>query len=137
VDQNDPARKLAQAAYDFAGGRTQAFGQALQELRPNATIIARAMELSLTEAPFTAYSSNREILNTYLRIALARENIDAQERIGRTVKWLNWILVALTAALVWFGWVDYHRHQVSEQVVQPAPSPRGFEPREPAFASPP
>jgi hypothetical protein len=106
VDQNDPAWKLAEASLATARGDLKALDQAVTTLNATSKDIARAYALCLanTGEAFSQTEATRLILNTRLQVALVEEHVAAQKRMGRTIKWLNWVLVFLTAALVWMGW---------------------------------
>jgi|SRR5580700_235932 hypothetical protein len=109
MNESHPAWKLAEGARSaVASANVELLEKAINPF-PSADTIAQALALSLTTHPFIQYDAPRQILRDYLQVALTREHVAAQKRMGRTVNRLNVILVFLTAALVWFGYVDYSK----------------------------
>ena len=112
MEQADPAAQLAHATLESARHATrEPFQQAIRDLQPSAEIVSEALALCVAEPPFQSHGAASLMLRDYLQFVLTRDHIAAQRRMGRTVTWLNWILVALTIALVWFAWVGYRGGQ--------------------------
>jgi hypothetical protein len=111
MDQQDPAWKIATAAHASTNSGPDALDAVLTDLKASASDIARAYALCLSAGPFASAEAPRLILATRLQVALVQEHVKAQQRMGRTITGLTWVLVALTVALVIFGGMDiWMRH---------------------------
>ena len=106
MDESDLAWKVATAALKSLAD-TGALDSALSELKPSAKDIARAYGLCLTTSPFAQTEATRLVLNARLQVALVQEHVTAQERMGRMINVLTWVLVVMTTALVIFGGIDF------------------------------
>ena len=114
MDENDPAWKLAMAAYR---GSMDQFDGDIRELKPSAESIARAYALCLKSAPFNQSEAPRLILREYLQLKLMQEHVAEQERMGRTINVLTVVLVVLTAALTLFAYEEHQEHRSEASVV--------------------
>lgn len=108
MDKSDPAWKLAQATYEaMEGTDKEALDRAFIELKPPARDIARAYALCLHTAPFASTEKTRLALNARLQVALMEEHVAAQQRMGRTMEILTWVLIWLTVLLGVFGIFEF------------------------------
>jgi hypothetical protein len=98
IDPNDPAYKLAKAAFDASRGDLEAIDRAFDELKPTTKTLTRAYTLCLHTAPFSGTEATRLILST-LQYQLA-------EKSAHRLNVLNAWIVALTVLLLVFGIVD-------------------------------
>jgi hypothetical protein len=104
VDQNDPAWKIAEAALASVNSGPSILDAALNDSEASAKDIARAYALCLTsQTPFVSTEATRLILSARLQVALVREHVAAQRRMGRTINILTGVLVVLTVVLVILG----------------------------------
>ena len=111
MDQQDPAWRIAEAAHASTNSGPDTLDTALRDLKPSAKDIARAYALCLSAGPFASAEAPRLILAARLQVALVEEHVKAQQRMGRMITGLTWVLVALTVALVIFGGMDiWMRH---------------------------
>jgi hypothetical protein len=100
LDTNDPAYRLAQAAFDALRGDIDAIDRAFKELKPTTQTITRANIVCLTTAPFSASEATRLILST-LQYQLA-------EKTAQRLNQLTWALAAFTFVLTGFGIFDVY-----------------------------
>ncbi len=98
IDTNDPAYRLAKAAFDSARGDPDAIDRAFNELKPTTKTITRAYVFCLCIPPFYGLEAPRLILNT-LQYQLA-------EKTARRLNVLTGVLVILTLLLIAFGIFD-------------------------------
>jgi hypothetical protein len=129
VDRNETALALAQAAFDAARFGNITLFDAVQS-SCSADDLARAYALSLTEKALDGSEKHRLILREYLQLKLMHEHVAAQRRMGWTINVLTGALLAFTAALAWFGYVDYSKKHESIR------SPTHFVPDAPQPAPP-
>jgi hypothetical protein len=78
----------------------------ITRLKPTARDLARAYEWAFFDH-FVGSAAHRHALRARLEGALVEEHVAAQQKMGRAVTWLNWVLVFLTVALVYFATFDY------------------------------
>jgi len=105
VDQDHPARRLADAAKATGKPDPDALEKAIAELKSTSKskFIAQALAVSIAD---NASSGDREILSARLQVELVEEHVAAQERMGQTINVLTGVLVVLTLLLVVFGLAD-------------------------------